>query len=150
MTFLTATPSPASLTPPPIPFDLGSEIFSFDHFGTLSEAGITWVKVQLRWRLGGLIRQRSACHQSGAQQRAAHPAANCGRPAGDGQQSVTYLNRFGTYLGEVAALAPDAIEVWGDMNAETGWVRADRPGGLHEMSRPLSRRSSAPTRQCWS
>ncbi len=130
----TATPSPAPPTPPPIPFDLGSEIFSFDHFGTLSEAGITWVKVQLRWRLG----DSSASAQLAINQ--AHSSGLrillqiVGDPQEMGSNQATYLNRFGTYLGEVAALAPDAIEVWGDMNAETGWVRGQiDPAAYTEM-----------------
>jgi hypothetical protein len=126
------TPSPAPPTPPPIPYDLGGEVLSFDHLNTLLSSDITWAKVQLRWRLGNPADSArltvNMIHAGGMKVL----LQIVGDPQELGANPAAYLESFSAYLGEVAALAPDAIEVWGEMNAESGWTRGQIDPAAYE------------------
>ncbi len=111
-----------SALPPPTPnasslaYDLGGEVSSFEHESEMQKAAMTWAKISLSWSPGVLPDSASqaidATHANGFKlllKISGDSAALNADPAGYGEQ-------FAAYLGQVAALAPDAIEVWGDMN----------------------------------
>jgi murein DD-endopeptidase MepM/ murein hydrolase activator NlpD len=121
--------SSASVTsfPPVVPipsigYDVGGEIVSFTHLGAMRDTSLTWAKVRLRWHAGetitGARRIIERLHSEGfsvlLEISASPPLAGVNR--------ALYFANFTAYLGEVAALAPEAIEVWGGMNAESEWA----------------------------
>ncbi|MCC6803465.1 MAG: LysM peptidoglycan-binding domain-containing protein [Anaerolineae bacterium] len=132
----TPTPSPAPPTPPPIPFDAGGEILSFDHLDTLLASNIAWAKVRIHWRLGNPVDSArlvlDTVHAAGMKVL----LQIVGDPQELGADRAAYLEQFSAYLGEVAALAPDAIEVWAEMNSVSGWATGQiDPAAYEEMIR---------------
>ncbi len=115
-----------STTPPPSTaptsgFELGGQVFSFAHPSQMSGAGMTWAKSQVRWRRGqdvsGAQSAIDAAHARGfkvllsivgyADELASNP--------------TQYYQDFANYLGQVAALGPEGIEVWNEMNIDHEW-----------------------------
>ncbi len=125
----TATPTPTEAVPnlpaPVAPggsdgggFALGGQVPGYiGHPDYMRSAGMTWVKYQVVWTPG------------------ASPAA-AGGMVGEGHShgfsvllsikgplypsSIDY-DAYVTYVGQVAAYAPDAIEVWNEMNLNREW-----------------------------
>jgi hypothetical protein len=89
----------------------------------MRQAGMTWVKRQVRYNLGddpnGVAGQINQAHSQGfrvmlsvvgnSQQLAA---------GGDG-----YMDQYAGFVGGLARLGPDAIEVWNEMNLDREWPR---------------------------
>ncbi|MEZ4593969.1 MAG: hypothetical protein R3D55_22930 [Chloroflexota bacterium] len=125
-----ATPTPAPTTssgpPPPVAappvavgsFELGGQTHTFSNPVLMASAGMTWVKFQHKWGEGGnpndLAGRINNAHAAGFKVLLSIPGANT-YPEG--------IN-FGEYiqfLAGVAALGPDAIEVWNEMNIDFEW-----------------------------
>jgi hypothetical protein len=117
---LSATPIATSVPVtalPSIGFEVGGEVFGFDHLDALHQAGMTWAKVSIHWNTGDTaasartaIEQAHAGHLKIMLEISGDSQAFHADPAG-------YTQQFTAYLGQVAALAPDSIEVWSGMNA---------------------------------
>jgi hypothetical protein len=88
---------------------------------TMRSAGMTWMKVQIR-------------HSSGMSGGVAAGAINdahargfkilLGLPGTPGDLAAGgqgYIQQYANFLGEVAALGPDAIEVWNEQNLDREW-----------------------------
>ncbi|MCB9453746.1 MAG: hypothetical protein H6672_20135 [Anaerolineaceae bacterium] len=123
----TVTPPPVMTdtpTPPPLvvdEFDLGGQIFSFTHLNLMKSAGMTWFKQQVVYDQGdspSSVRSTIlAAHGNGfkvllsikgnKEQLAADP--------------THYYQDFANFLGRVAALGPDGIEVWNEQNIDREW-----------------------------
>lgn len=130
-----STPPPATQPPviPPNPggaFELGGHVGGFGRVGEMRSAGMTWAKKQIRWNLG---------EGTGAAQAAINDArANGFRimlgVVGNKDQMGNYddyTNQFAAYLGQVAALGPDAIEVWNEPNIDREWPNGTVNGGRY-------------------
>src|SRR5690606_8098731 len=121
-----ATPAPAAGPPPPVAappvavgsFELGGQTHTFANPVLMASAGMTWVKFQHKWGEGGnpndLAGRIANAHAAGFKVLLSIPGAN------------TYPDHinFGEYvqfLAGVAALGPDAIEVWNEMNIDFEW-----------------------------
>jgi len=118
---LSATPaatSPLATSLPSIGFEVGGEVFSFDHFDALHQAGMTWAKVSIHWNTG----DSAADAQQAIEQAHAADFKIMLEISGDSQafhaDPAGYTQQFAAYLGQVAAVAPDSIEVWSGMNAD--------------------------------
>ena len=118
------TPTPIPPPPPLIPipsigFDLGGEIASFAHLDTLGEAGMGWARLPLMWSAGdsttGAERIINRLHDAGYRVLLDISAA-----PSEANLALYYAN-FVTFLGDVARLAPDAIEIWSGMNDASVW-----------------------------
>lgn len=110
-------------TPPPAPapvangsFELGGQTHGFANPTLMSYAGMNWVKFQHKWGSGdspdavaGRIQQ---AHANGFKVLLSIPGAD--------HSSIDY-NAYVAFLGGVAALGPDAIEVWNEMNIDREW-----------------------------
>jgi hypothetical protein len=101
-------------------FELGGHIASFGSLDIARSAGMNWVKQQLRWRRGegtgaaaGII---SSAHSNGF--KVLLGIVGYRDDMGDFEG---YTNDFAAYLGQVAALGPDAIEVWNEPNIDREW-----------------------------
>lgn len=114
----TTTPTTPS-SPPPVTnagFELGGQTHGFANPTLMSYAGMNWVKFQHKWGVGdspdavaGRIQQ---AHANGFKVLLSIPGAD---------HSSINFNAYITFLGGVAALGPDAIEVWNEMNIDREW-----------------------------
>ncbi|MBK8026419.1 MAG: hypothetical protein IPK19_34785 [Chloroflexi bacterium] len=104
-------------------FELGGHALQLNA-GTVAamrRAGMNWVKFQHRYALGqdpgavaGLI---NAAKSNGLK----ILVAVVGSPSELGANFDSYVNSFANFLGGVAALGPDAIEVWNEPNIDREW-----------------------------
>ncbi len=121
----TAEVTEAATEPPgqsAIGLEIGGEVFGFDHADVMQSARMTWAKVQVYWVQGDSTDTAKhfidLAHAAGFKvllQVSGDPQELAADPQG-------YESAFADYLGEVAALAPEAIEVWGSMNTPDGWA----------------------------
>ncbi|MCB8979379.1 MAG: hypothetical protein H6657_18360 [Ardenticatenaceae bacterium] len=138
-----ATPAPSAGPPPPVSappvavgsFELGGQTHTFANPVLMASAGMTWVKFQHKWGEGGnpndLAGRIASAHAAGFKVLLSIPGSN------------TYPDHinFGEYvqfLAGVAALGPDAIEVWNEMNIDFEWPagQIDPAGYVNNMLAP--------------
>lgn len=110
---------PPTSPPPPVAnaaFELGGQTHGFSNPTLMAYAGMNWVKFQHKWGVGdspdavaGRIQQ---AHANGFKVLLSIPGAD--------HSSIDY-NAYTAFLGGVAALGPDAIEVWNEMNIDREW-----------------------------
>lgn len=108
---------------PSIGFDVGGEVLSFSYLDAVQASGMTWAKFSLQWNVDAspLNARRiiNRFHELGFKVLLEISAAPPASP--DANLGLYYAN-FTAYLSEVAAYAPDAIEVWAGANvAVEGW-----------------------------
>jgi hypothetical protein len=111
-----STPPPA---PPPVSnagFELGGQTHGFANPTLMAYSGMNWVKFQHKWSNGdspdavaGRIQQAQA---NGFKVLLSIPGADV---------SNIDFNAYITFLSGVAALGPNAIEVWNEMNIDREW-----------------------------
>ncbi|MEM7111093.1 MAG: LysM domain-containing protein [Chloroflexota bacterium] len=117
-------PDPApNPNPAPAPtggFSLGGQTHTFDHQDDMIDAGMEWVKFQHKWKPGdspdvvaGRIQQ---AHDADFKVLLSITGANTYPAPG----SIDFAS-FTNFLRGVAALGPDAIEVWNEMNIDFEW-----------------------------
>ncbi len=122
---LLMSPAPATAEQASAPFELGGQILTFLYPAEMHSAGMTWLKMQTTFEMGGglggpqfiidharrhgfkvLLSIKGLKHEL-----AANPAA--------------YYPAYATFVAQVAALGPEAIEVWNEPNIDQEW-----PAGL--------------------
>ncbi|PIE81907.1 MAG: hypothetical protein CSA11_01990 [Chloroflexi bacterium] len=98
-------------------FELGGQTHSFANPQLMSTAGMNWVKFQHKWGPGGdpgdLAGRINSAHAAGFKVLLSIP----GSPY---PQSIAF-EEYVQFLGGVAALGPDAIEVWNEENIDFEW-----------------------------
>ena len=105
--------------PPPagnINFELGGQTHTLEHPNEMKHAGMYWVKFQHKWSNGDspeVVRGRIE------QARANGFKLLLSIPGSD-HSNIDY-NAYINFLAGVAALGPDAIEVWNEMNIDREW-----------------------------
>ena len=114
-----APPPPVSA--PPVAsgsFELGGQTHTFANPTLMAAAGMNWVKFQHKWGAGdspdavaGRIQQ---AHANGFKVLLSIPGANTYPDSID-------FNGYVQFLAGVAALGPDAIEIWNEMNIDFEW-----------------------------
>lgn len=119
----TVPPPPPPGPPPPVTggsFELGGQTTSLANAGLMRNIGMTWVKFQHKWRPGddpGVLAGRiNDAHAQGLKVLISITGANVYPAPG----SIDF-NSFVAFTGGVAALGPDAIEVWNEMNIDFEW-----------------------------
>ena len=118
-------PPPSNPVPPPSGggggapggFELGGQVSDFSRPDLMRYAGMAWVKRQLRWSPGatadaGLIND---AHAKGFK----ILLSVLGSP-GDIAGGANY-DDYARYVGELARMGADAIEVWNEMNIDREW-----------------------------
>ena len=113
--------APPPVSAPPVTnagFELGGQTHTFANPTLMASAGMNWVKFQHKWGSGdspdavaGRIQQ---AHANGFKVLLSIPGANTNPDSID-------FNSYVNFLGGVAALGPDAIEVWNEMNIDFEW-----------------------------
>jgi hypothetical protein len=113
--------APPPIAAPPVTnagFELGGQTHTLANPTLMSYAGMTWVKFQHKWSPGdtadavaGRIQQAQA---NGFKVLLSIPGANA-------YPSTIDFNAYIDFLGGVAALGPNAIEIWNEMNIDFEW-----------------------------
>jgi LysM repeat protein len=120
-----APPPPGGGTTPPPPitggsFELGGQATGLGQAERMRFAGMTWVKYQHKWSPGdnpdAVAGRISDAHNNGFKVLLSIPGANLYPQPG----SIDF-NAYVSFLGGVAALGPDAIEVWNEQNIDREW-----------------------------
>lgn len=119
------TPPPPGPTPPPPPpsssgFEVGAQSTGLHNRQRMLHAGMSWIKIQYKWSPGdnpnavaGMINE---AHNNGFKILLSIPGANL-YPSANGID----FNAYTSFVGGVAALGPDAIEVWNEQNIDREW-----------------------------
>jgi uncharacterized protein YraI len=116
-----ANPTPAPATPVPPSgggnFELGGQTFTLAHPTEMRSARMTWVKFQYKWSPGAdpnaVASMIAAGHNNGFRVLLSIP----GQLYPASIDFAGYIN----FLRGVAALGPDAIEVWNEQNLDREW-----------------------------
>ena len=120
----TTTPGPTP-TPPPTPqptpsFARGGQTINLAYPDLMDHAGMTWAKFQYKWTAGDtpevLASAINAAHSQGLKVLITVSGATTYPPA----NSIDF-NSFVAFVGGLAALGPDAIEVWNEQNIDFEW-----------------------------
>ncbi|MBN1120482.1 MAG: SH3 domain-containing protein [Anaerolineae bacterium] len=129
----TPTPAPAPALPPaPAPsaggtFELGGQSHSFANAGLMHGAGMTWIKVQQKWAPGenpaNVAGKINEAHAAGLKILLSIP--------GHAFPSSIDYTAYVAYLAGVAALGPDGIEVWNEMNLDREWPNGQIDPGAY-------------------
>ncbi len=137
-------PQPTSPPPPPSSggaFELGGHVQSFAYPDLMRQAGMTWVKRQVRYNLGddpnaiaGWVNQ---AHSQGFR----ILLGVVGNSSQLGSGGDGYMDQYAGYLAGLARLGPDAIEVWNEMNLDREWPRGQIDPGMY--TRMLAKAYSA-------
>ena len=115
---------PSNAPPPPVPagtaggFELGGQVNGFGFPDKMHFAGMNWVKHQTRWGPGdspaGEAGRIADAHNKGFKVL----LSVLGSPAA---ANPANFPAYAAFVGELAKLGPDAIEVWNEENIDREW-----------------------------
>ena len=116
------TPTP-SVTPTitPVPdFSLGGQINSNDHLGEMRQAGMIWIKKQIRYGPGdqasNMAEDINEWHTQGFKVLLSVVGHREDLAKGGG-----YYDQYADFVGGLAELGVEAIEIWNEMNIDREW-----------------------------
>ncbi|MEK7277392.1 MAG: hypothetical protein AAB427_08590, partial [Chloroflexota bacterium] len=129
-TYTPLSPATPTALPPstPVPqtalgeFEMGGQASGFNQIDSMRYSGMTWIKKQQRWGPGDKAADAAAtiseAHRKGFKILLS--------VLGDAESLRGGANygEYARYVGDLAALKADAIEVWNEMNIDREW-----PGG---------------------
>lgn len=132
--------TPAPLPPTPIPqtsaggFELGGQVAGFGYPDQMKYAGMVWVKRQVRWGPGANTNDAAGfitdAHAKGF--KILLSVLGDAESLRGGAPSV-YAD-YAAFVGSVAALGADAVEVWNEMNIDREWPAGEiNPGSYTEL-----------------
>jgi LysM repeat protein len=124
----TATPAPGGGTatpPPPLTgggFELGGHVLNFGNLGEMRSAGMTWAKVQIRFKIG----QNADISAPAINDAHINGFKILLGIVGDKNEMASmdyneYVRLYAEFVGNVARLGPEAIEVWNEPNLDREW-----------------------------
>ncbi len=121
---LPPTPGPQP-TPPPgaVNFETGGHVFSFAYPNEMRRAGMTWAKMQIRWNQGDPPSIALGAIDAARSRGFNVLLSVVGNPDQLGANPSQYFQDFANFLGGVAQLGPNAIEVWNEQNIDREWPR---------------------------
>lgn len=118
-------PGPVPTVAPPPPgsssFELGGQTFTFGFPGQMQQSGMRWAKAQVRYNLGDPASIAQGAINTAHSQGFKIILSVLGNPAQLASNPAAYYAQFASFLGGVAALGPDAIEVWNEQNIDREW-----------------------------
>lgn len=112
------TPVPTTAPPPAGPsWELGGQVNDFSAADKMKYAGMFWVKRQVKWTPGATASDSLIvdAHNKGFK----ILLSVLGAPA-DIANGANY-DSYAAYVGELARMGADAIEVWNEMNIDREW-----------------------------
>ncbi len=117
------TPPPS--TAPTTGFALGGQVFGFRYPDLMRGTGMTWAKMQVVYNQGDPASIAQDAINAARSRGFKILLSIKGQPAQIAANPTQYYQDFATFLGGVAALGADGIEVWNEMNIDREW-----PSGL--------------------
>jgi hypothetical protein len=112
--------------------ELGGQVRSQDAVPRMQQIGMSWVKEQVRWERGETPENGAAGAISAARSRGIKILiSSVGHVFEMGGDLDSYLEEYTTYLGQVAAVGPDAIEVWNEPNIDREWPNGQIDGATY-------------------
>ncbi len=141
----TATPVPGGVPgvglPTPIPgsaasgtFVLGGHAQSFSPttFNLMRSAGMTWVKAQVRYRLGDVAASSAAAgYITAARNNGFNVLLGIVGYTSEMGNFDSYIASYSQYVADVARLGANAIEVWNEPNIDREWPAATINGATY-------------------
>jgi len=116
------TTKPPTTGTPSSGFELGGHVLNYGNIDQMRQMRMSWAKVQIRWRLGENTDSAAAAINEAHLNGFKVLLSIVGMPAELGQVGVdAYIPQFAAYLGNVATLGPEAIEVWNEPNITVEW-----------------------------
>lgn len=134
-------PSPPSNTGPAVAPGSGSIVGGFEYGGHVSStgstraanamraAGMTWMKVQIRFTLGAGTGGAAQAINDARAQGFRVLLGVVGSPSELAAGGADYIRQYASFVGQVAALGPDAIEIWNEPNIDREWPTGQISGG---------------------
>jgi LysM repeat protein len=116
-------PTPIPPTAVPGSFELGGHVFSFAYPDQMQSAGMTWAKSQIRWNRGQTASIVQGAIDAARSRNFKVLLSIVGNPAELASNPAQYIQEYADFLGSVAQLNPDAIEVWNEQNIDREWPR---------------------------
>jgi LysM repeat protein len=128
-----STPMPTVAPPPPgsSSFELGGQTFTFSFPTQMQQAGMRWAKAQIRYNLGDPASVALGAINTARGQGFKILLSIVGNPAQLASNPSAYYSQFASFLGGVAALGPDAIEVWNEQNIDREWPAGQINGAAY-------------------
>ncbi len=122
-----AAPAPVVGTAAIGGFELGGQTHTLGHPDAMRQAGMTWVKFQIKWTPGTdpsvAAGKVATAHSNGFKVLLSIPGPSY-------PSSVDY-GSYISFLGGVASYGPDAIEVWNEMNLDREWPAGQISGSSY-------------------
>ena len=123
----TGVPQPTEPCISPVSgFNLGGQTHTFANPSLMKQAGMQWVKFQHKWNRGDsadVVKGRiDSAHAQGMKVLLSIPGAD--------HNNIDYT-AYVEFLRGVAALAPDAIEVWNEQNIDREWPTGQIDGASY-------------------
>jgi LysM repeat protein len=115
--------NPPPVTPQPIPnqsFGLGAQSTNLANKDKMSQSGMTWVKIQHKWTSGDDPGLLNSFIQDAHQNNFKILLSITGATPYPAVNGIDY-NAYANFVAGVAALGPDAIEIWNEMNIDFEW-----------------------------
>lgn len=119
-TLPTAAPTPTRVAS--LPFELGGHVFSFSYPRQMQAAGMTWARSIVRYTHGASADIAAGALDAARSNGFASLLTIVGDPAEMTDDLTRYIQEYATFLGGVAALRPEAIEVWTAPNSPAYWA----------------------------
>ena len=124
-TTTTTTPSSTTVNLGTGGFEMGGHVFSFAYPDLMKSTGLTWAKVQVRYNQGDDPNNVAGTITTAKERGFKILLSIVGNKDQLAANPTQYYQDFATFLGGVAALNPDGIEVWNEQNIDREW-----PSGL--------------------
>jgi len=96
--------------------------------GAMRTAGMNWMKVQIRYSPGAGTEQAQEAINAARNQGFKILIGTVGAPQELGFAGSDYIRGYAQWLGDIARLNPDAIEVWNEPNIDREWPRGQISG----------------------
>lgn len=116
------------------PFELGGHVTSTGSqraVNAMRRAGMTWMKVQIRYYAGSGAGDAIRAVQQGQANGFKVLVGTVGDPNQLRDGGEGYLNSYAAWLGQIAAAGADAIEVWNEPNIDREWPRDQISGAAY-------------------
>jgi hypothetical protein len=94
----------------------------------MQRAGMTWKKVQIRYFPGASVSDAAGAINGARSTGFKILIGTVGNPQDLAAGGNAYVQAYANWLGEIAALGPDGIEVWNEPNIDREWPRGQISG----------------------
>lgn len=133
-------PPPANANPAPVApgagsigaLEIGGHVTNASSgraINAMRNAGMTWMKVQIPWGVGGGTGSAQAAIEAARGNGFKILLGIVGDPGQLASGGGNYIREYAAFVGSVATLGPDAIEVWNEPNLSREWPEGQISGG---------------------